>query len=737
MLSIYLGEKTAVAISHTMAAEVNVESAHQNDICLVADCLEEKCLNFILKNMWGKFFEFMEKEPENRENIVQFFDNMLDEDFEAYVLRRHPQYRGRFYRNVVKKWLGKIIKVYEFPKGICPNMLLSHRMGFISYVSRLYIQKNTSYCNWRDLIVYISDDCVSTQKKVVQRLCLLGMIEEAARFANDFNLDDEEDWPVELIQERQRCLNKPVLFTSDDLIWRAEDEESIEIEDPSHPYYYFPYPRPNIFMIDCKEKFQYCINHLSLPGSIIGVDLEWLTLFNTETNRDRIALIQLALLDCIYIVDVITLTRILTQDDWIYFFNRIFYNKFVTKLGYSFTQDLHIITVTFPFIDTKEFSNIIDLQTTVRKSSNVKHKGLSGLVEQYFHRPLNKAYQISCWERRPLRKCQVIYAALDAYVLLQIHKLNLSHHEDTSDRVDSVTSNDQMTRTIRDCDATNQVKEVLVEYDEDKNDSARIQESDRSLSLPDNSPISPHQFRVIVDTMLQGLGWSLRSVGVDAYIMKNNQSHKDAIALALQGDRIILTSGRIYEMLAARVGHNKCYRVATENVKNQLKNVLTHFNVRVKEEDILSRCQDCNCKTFVTAESETMRMLKEVKLNSLSSSLLSSKKMPWVSNPNASDAVETIPDPDMLFSVMVTPIVNKPEPYPILDNVELINMDTASYRSNGVAIQIETVPDNSFVEDRVFYCCISCGKVYWDGCHFKRVLEKMNGLLNITDDAEL
>ncbi|XP_036356437.1 exonuclease mut-7 homolog isoform X3 [Octopus sinensis] len=638
-----------------MAAEVNEKPTHQEETSLLPSSLEEKCLNFILKNMWGKFCKFMEEDISNRENVVRFFDNMLDEDFEADVLRRHSHFHGRLSRNIVKKWLGKIVKLYEFPKGICPNLLLSHRMGFISYVSHLYIKKITSYCNWRDLIVYISADCISTQKKVVQKLCLLGMIEEAARFANDFNLDDE-DWPIDLQQERQRCLNEPLQVTEDDLLWSTDDEESDEVEDSTHPYYYFPHPRPKILMIKNKEKFQHCIEHLSHPGSIVGVDLEWQTLFNSETNRDSIALIQLALLECIYIVDVITLAQILSKDDWTHFFNKIFNSKTVVKLGYSFTQDLNIIAVTFPFIDTKEFSNIIDLQTTVKKSSNVKHKGLSGLVEQHFSRPLNKAYQISCWERRPLRKCQVIYAALDAYVLLQLHKVNLNNGEESSDP-SSVSLSDDSTTIPCDCDETKE--------------------------------------------------------------------------LALQGNRIVLTAGRVYQMFASRLGENKCFSVSSQNVKEQLMEVLTHFNVKVKEEDLLSRCQICNCKTFVLVESEKMHVLKEVKPSSSST-----KKKSWISDPNGSDAVESIPDPDMLFSSMVTHPVNKLESYPVLENEELIDMDTALYRSNGVAIQLEHIPNTLFAEDKIFYCCISCGKVYWDGCHYKRMLKQFHSLMMMRDNQQ-
>merc|ERR1712130_365595 len=47
-------------------------------------------------------------------------------------------------------------------------------------------------------------------------------------------------------------------------------------------------------------------------------------------------------------------------------------------------------------------------------------EGLSGLVARKLERPLCKAEQRSYWHRRPLRAAQVHYAALDAYVLLQV-----------------------------------------------------------------------------------------------------------------------------------------------------------------------------------------------------------------------------------------------------------------------------------------------------------------------------
>ncbi len=50
-------------------------------------------------------------------------------------------------------------------------------------------------------------------------------------------------------------------------------------------------------------------------------------------------------------------------------------------------------------------------------------KGLSGLTLRCFGAPLNKKQCMTNWEKRPLTKEQLEYAALDAFILLKIHDL--------------------------------------------------------------------------------------------------------------------------------------------------------------------------------------------------------------------------------------------------------------------------------------------------------------------------
>lgn len=74
----------------------------------------------------------------------------------------------------------------------------------------------------------------------------------------------------------------------------------------------------------------------------------------------------------------------------------------------------------------KPITELFSLLTTSSRSlptdeENDRGQTLSSLVELCLGKKLNKSNQFSNWENRPLRQEQLVYAALDAYCLIEIY----------------------------------------------------------------------------------------------------------------------------------------------------------------------------------------------------------------------------------------------------------------------------------------------------------------------------
>merc|ERR1712217_558527 len=85
-------------------------------------------------------------------------------------------------------------------------------------------------------------------------------------------------------------------------------------------------------------------------------------------------------------------------------------------LGFSFANDLRELGRSSWSDVCKKTQGLCDLQLLSGRPS----EGLAKLVERTLQTPFCKAEQRSFWHRRPLRAAQCHYAALDAYVLLQV-----------------------------------------------------------------------------------------------------------------------------------------------------------------------------------------------------------------------------------------------------------------------------------------------------------------------------
>ncbi|KAB1280318.1 Exonuclease mut-7-like protein [Camelus dromedarius] len=383
-------------------------------------------------------------------------------------------------------------------------------------------------------------------------------------------------------------------------------------EDREDDHYQLPIAREDIHFLASWEALSRHQEELLQPGQVVGVDLEWRPSF-CAGGRPRASLMQVAVEGRVFLLDLPELlspaggpaprafsrlvSQLLSEPSVMKLGEAPFLacrsHQWPLPAGYGMAGDLRSLGASYPALAhaEKQLRGSLDL-LQVHKQMRVVDmpapgvdgargpRGLSLLVQQVLGKPLDKTQQLSNWDRRPLGEGQLVYAATDAYCLLEVYwalcrepaRFHLSG---------------DLARSLR----------------LGRSDRSRMQEPPRlqkALASPRQVPaegvaipeVRARAFRVVCDSMLQGLARSLRCLGVDVLVLGAGEDHRRAAEVARQEGRVILTSGLPYQKLRAQVGAGRCLSVdCSLRARQQAKAVLRHFNVRVTPADIFSRCQ--------------------------------------------------------------------------------------------------------------------------------------------------
>ena len=60
-----------------------------------------------------------------------------------------------------------------------------------------------------------------------------------------------------------------------------------------------------------------------------------------------------------------------------------------------------------------------------------------------------------------------------------------------------------------------------------------------------------------------------------------------------------------------------------------------------------------------------------------------------------------------------------------------LDVKTLTLRS-GVKLKIEALPEAMLDKIELFYCCATCGKIFWEGGHFSAMCTQFSDVLNNT-----
>uniref|UniRef100_A0A158R539 3'-5' exonuclease domain-containing protein n=1 Tax=Syphacia muris TaxID=451379 RepID=A0A158R539_9BILA len=680
--------------------------------------------------------------------IVNYFDGLLKHKITV------PN--TSFQRKSLERMVAKICQLFNLPSSIAPNMLRSRIEGELRYITGQHFAGVISKEAYLDYVIHALSVKPELRKFFVAFLLRhFKDVQEALRWVTYFNMYD--NIPAHLFQYLTEENIDSARQSMTGIYMKCEILGILSVDcfrllglrkSINDPIYLFDgHPIIIIDEVDGLMKVAESVSN----ADVVGIDTEYKPRF--ISLNEEVALMQVSLYNCSYLIDIITLEKNVTDEQWTKFFEGVFYSENTIKLGFDFANDLRALMLSFSPISLRTrnmicimrlaksvlqefpyfFSSFKTLQTdgdeNNSQTNNTVHFGLTDLCKEVLGNSLDKSEQFSDWAVRPLRLKQMRYAANDAYCLLQIYRKlkervmqllffvvslilfhNVLNPGSWEVHMEKANMNYKPNKQKKP-----KVKSKKICIDDIKSMIERINISVDSKELTSKGRARrPKDLKLIVDSMILGLGKHLRRCGVDTLLADSKES---LMKYALEdADRFILTSGKSYNNLMSNRklrDHDRIICLTSQqslDAIQQVEQVFKLFNITLKEEDIFSRCMKCNSADLLQAPSiflETMCFCSRCKLSPEAEkdefadyiNKLLSVKSDWTFHVSNDSSVSEL---------IATSSKNR------LDIVSCI-----AYTQNnidGVTVRVEDVPPNAYEkEDRIFYICGSCGVIYWDG----------------------
>ncbi|XP_044262424.1 exonuclease mut-7 homolog [Tribolium madens] len=673
--------------------------------------VEDFLLPLILQDKLYGIDEFLTVSPRHQVELVTLLDSTLGrtsvrDALASYVFNLDvPDIKwDKLHAKPLKKFITRLVKTFKLPSNITPNLNKRRNEGALQFLlHKRFIENSFGDESWKEMVQEAIGEDEELQRELVVQVCTFGAISEALWWAHFYNID-KQYWPynVRMLEENpdeERLHQRNIL-----------PEEESWTNDELVEYHKFSLPFTSIHLIDSEDSFERFLDSGLQDVEIVGIDCEWKPNFGSQKNE--LALMQIASRKNVFILDIISIgTKVphLWQELGKFLFN----NCDILKLGFGFTSDILMIKHSLPelnftpkqvgFLDLLSLWKLLEKYPKVVLPYEVQGSGpsLGTLVNQCLGRPLDKSDQFSNWEKRPLRNSQLVYAALDAFCLIEVYDVIRSCCEKAEFPFDETCYN-------------------LMTNEKGPKKKAKKPVQKKSKPPQDEEiaqPPSPHSnqvpaasIKVVCDTMLQGLGKNLRRCGIDTAILENDMDHMECVRYAQDEQRFILTRGNVFNKLYGYVPLGHCLRIISDNVDEQLKQFVDYFKVNVTVNDVFSVCQSCNGRSFIKVSRSTMLALTESQ-NSL-------RYVPPDYDHDIEEATGFSSDDD--FDFEPGPPVQTTRKWDLYSDEKL---DVGLCQTQrGAKIQVGMIPNSVLEKTDVFYVCEVCGKVYWDGSHLEKVL---------------
>ncbi|XP_023165470.2 exonuclease mut-7 homolog [Drosophila hydei] len=375
--------------------------------------------------------EYLDQATQQRLPFVQFLDSLLHR--EKSVIEMCEQTLSR-YKNLkvshhvlsyrpVSKIVARLAKKYGFDDTVTPNYKFTKTCSYLHYLYREYEKQRINIASFRELVkVHASDYALRVDfVNYIAAASINSPYEsEAIYWYNEFKILNEH-CPHEI--------KSLITQNSDTQACRVVEEQSTE-SIPCELYLGMDLPEECLIIVDSSPIFNHMLQHLQRE-QIIYLDSEWM---QSVCAQNQLCLLQIATTCNVYLIDCLASRPALEEQHWRALGATVFNNPNILKVGFSMLNDLSVLQRSLPlqlrlhmphhYLDLRNvWLELKKRQGVELPFGNVNRAGdaLTDLSMLCLGKKLNKANQCSNWANRPLRREQILYAAIDARCLLLIY----------------------------------------------------------------------------------------------------------------------------------------------------------------------------------------------------------------------------------------------------------------------------------------------------------------------------
>lgn len=411
------------------------------DLRLYSFTLDDFLIPLILEDRLGIFEDYLDKAEHLRAPTIQLLDTFLNRD--VTVRQICSEYIAKYdltdvkyeklHKKPVSKLITRLMKKYQLPESIAPNMKKHKEFGALHFILRKnYVEKSLNQASFEEMVKdTIAPDNKDLQAELVDICMGYGSLDDAVKWTKFYNVSLDDVAPlirdtINGVAERPRIESGWDDEDDWDLPAAPAQQKPKELE-----VHTLPIDSSRIVLVNSVPSYHSMINDLRCT-KMLAFDTEWKP---TIQSCNDVSLIQLAKRDMVYLVDVISLIQVkLSDEEWSLLGRWIFNNDEILKLGFAHSTDILMLMKFQPLgIQSSQHTthSYLDLQGLWQKVANfpdfkfpfhedLPSHSLSNLVKLCFGKKLDKSNQFSNWQQRPLRMEQISYAALDAFCLFEI-----------------------------------------------------------------------------------------------------------------------------------------------------------------------------------------------------------------------------------------------------------------------------------------------------------------------------